>query len=199
MGKESFTKLFSKLKSLKKTKLKLSSEVNAKREKLDMLTSFIEKQIISLVNLMSSSYSYGDESMKYHYCQECKFFSDSQNCILNNHIINEDYGNLNFNFNNFPINDDKLFLKNSLEVYSNLFRFENILKEFNNITLKCSRETIKGFFFQICNENEKNMKINQKIVSISQNYEKYRNEFYNQNNIKNDFSLFLFYRLVNKV
>ena len=199
MGKESFTKLFSKLKSLKKTKLKLSSEVNAKREKLDMLTSFIEKQIISLVNLMSSSYSYGDESMKYHYCQECKFFSDSQNCILNNHIINEDYGNLNFNFNNFPINDDKLFLKNSLEVYSNLFRFENILKEFNNITLKCSQETIKGFFFQICNENEKNMKINQKIVSISQNYEKYRNEFYNQNNIKNDFSLFLFYRLVNKV
>ena len=35
MGKESFTKLFDKLKSLNKVKLNLSIEVNKKREKLD--------------------------------------------------------------------------------------------------------------------------------------------------------------------
>ena len=198
MGKESFIKLFSKLKSLKKVKLILSSEVNLKREKLDMLTSFLREQIISLVKLMTSSYTYGEESMKYFYCPECKFFSSSQNCILNNHIIKVDYGNNYFNFNNFSINEDKLFLKSSLEVYSNLFRFENIMQEYNNLTLKCSQETIKDFFLQIGRENEKNMDFNQKINSINMNYEKYRNGYYKQNNIKNDFTTYLFYRFVNK-
>ena len=198
MGKESFIKLFSKLKSLKKVKLILSSEVNLKREKLDMLTSFLREQIISLVKLMTSSYTYGEESMKYFYCPECKFFSSSQNCILNNHIIKVDYGNNYFNFNNFSINEDKLFLKSSLEVYSNLFRFENIMQEYNNLTLKCSQETIKDFFLQIGRENEKNMDFNQKINSINMNYEKYRNGYNKQNNIKNDFTTYLFYRFVNK-
>lgn len=86
-----------------------------------------------------------------------------------------------------------MILKSYFEIYCNLFQLEKIMIEYNNITLKGSQETIKDFL-QICIENEKNSKnIQQQIIHIITNYEKYRNKFDNlQKEPKEDFTFFIF-------
>lgn len=82
MGNESFMKLISKLKSLKKIKLELSSEVNFKRIKLDKITFYIQNKIIYLANLISNpSNESKPECLNVYYCPKCKFF------LILNHVL----------------------------------------------------------------------------------------------------------------
>ena len=196
MGNESFMKLISKLKSLKKIKIELSSEVYIKRRKLDKITSYIQKKIIYLANLMLNPASENKtENIKLYYCHKCKFFSDPKSCIICNNKLNSEYGNNNFNFNQNPSRPDNLLLKNYLEIFSNLFQLENIMKEYNNITLRDSQETIKEFLSQIINEN-KNQNIYSNISTIKNKYDNFINDFKNKNFSQKDFAKYLFNQLI---
>ena len=197
MGNESFMKLISKLKSLKKIKLELSSEVNFKRIKLDKITFYIQNKIIYLANLISNpSNESKPECLNVYYCPKCKFFSDPKSCIICNKKLTSDYGYKNFNFNQIPGRTDNLLLKNYLEIFSNLFQLENIMKEYNNITLRDSQETIKEFLLQILNENNKNENIYSNIMNIKKNYENFINDFKNKSFSQNDFAKYLFNQLI---
>jgi len=192
MGMESYMALLNKLKTLKKIKLEISYEVNVKREKCDNITSYIARKINELARLIcNSSNKCTDKSLNIYYCSKCNFFSDSNNCVVCNNIIELDYGKKKFNFKVKKINN--LTLKSYFEIYCNLFQLEKIMIEYNYITLKGSQETIKDFL-QICIENEKNSKnIQQQIIHIITNYEKYRNKFDNlQKEPKEDFTFFIF-------
>jgi len=196
MGNESFMKLIYKLKSLKKIKLELSSEINIKREKLDKISSYIQNKIICLANLMlNPSYENKPECFKIYYCPKCKFFSDPKICIICNNKLTSEYGCQNFNFNQNPTRADNLLLKNYLEIFSNLFQLENIMKEYNNTTLRDSQKTIKEFLLQILNENNKNQNIYSNIVNIKNKYENFINDF--KNFLQNDFAKYLFNQLNN--
>lgn len=118
MGNESFMKLISKLKSLKKIKLDLSSEVNFKRIKMDKITSYIQNKIIYLASLISNpSYENKPEYLKVYYCPQCKFFSGPKSCIICNNKLTSEYGCKNFNFYQIPERTDNLLLKNYLEIF----------------------------------------------------------------------------------
>ncbi len=196
MGMESYMALINKLKTLKKIRLEISFEANVKREKLDNITLYISRKIISLAKLMcNSSYINKDESLIIYYCPECNFFSDSNTCVVCNKTIDLDLGNKKYNFKGYKKNGDNLILKNIFEIYSNLFQLEKIMKEYNNISLKGSQETMKDFLSQVGMEENKNENIRQKIFYIRTNYEQLKNTFYNSKNNKNDFSCFLFSQL----
>ena len=193
MGNESFVKLINKLKSLRKIKLELSSEVNIKREKLDNISLYIQKKLIDFANFKQlTSYTYSEEGLFTYYCCECKFFSDKNKCLICKKSLNIEYGNKYFNFSKYPGKLDSLFSKCSLEIYSNLFQLEYIMQEYNNITLKNSHETLKEFLSQIQNENQK---ISQNLNNISKKYIEYRTNFYNQANQQKEFALYLFNQL----
>lgn len=197
MGNESFIQLIYKLKSLKKVKLALSSEVNIKREKLDIILSYINKKIIDLANLLQiNNYSYSAEKLYFYYCNKCKFFSDNNKCIICQQALDINYGNKYFNFIQYSQKGNNLLLKYYLEIYSNLFQLENIMKEYNNITLKDSQETVKAFLYKILNENYNNKQISQEINEIVMKYKEYINAFSKQINKQNDFSLYLFNQLI---
>jgi len=193
-GLESFIKLFNKLKSLKKVKLELSLEVNIKREKLDKISSYIEKQILNLINIINNENINSNKEQKFYYCSECKVFSDSLQCIFGDHnIINPEYGNVYFNFKDYPINGT---IKKYFELYCNFFQFEKLMEEYNNITIRCYKETLNDFIIKINQEN-KFKAIEKKIAKFKDNYENYKNSFYSKKQIK-DFPIFLFNILINR-
>lgn len=195
MGNESFIKLLDKLKSLKKKKLELSSEVNIKREKLDKITSYIQKKIIDLADFLSKTYNLNsNEPIYVYYCYECKFFSDYNKCFICNQSLSIDYGNKYFNYFKYSEKGRNLLLKYYLEIYSNLFQLENIIKEYNNITLINSQETLNAFLSKIKNENYNN-KISQNINDIIKNFNAYRIGFYKQKDKQKEFALYLFNQL----
>ena len=197
MGNESFIKLLNKLNSLPKIKLELSSEVNNKREKLDEITSYIQKKLIKLAEFENNNLnSLMIESLDIYYCFQCKFFSDFDKCIICQQSLRKDFGANYFNFFNYSNQDNILLLKYYLEIFSNLFQLENIMKEYNNITLRDSQETVKAFLYEIQNENSNNIKISQNINDIAIKYKEYKNGFNKQISIQNDFVLYLFNQLV---
>jgi len=197
MGNESFMKLISKLKSLKKIKLELSSEVNIKREKMDKITSYIHHNIIYLANLMlNKSYINSSEFLIVYYCWKCSFFSSSNKCIVCDNILTSEYGNKFFNFKEYSSKADNLLLKYYLEIFSDLFKLESLMKEYNNITLRDSQETIKEFISQIIKENSQKQNISSNILHIKSMYEKYIYEFKNKNISQSDFPKYLFNQLI---
>lgn len=192
MGNESFIKLLNKLKSLKKIKLELSSDVNIKRDKLDNIISYIQKKLINLPDFNQMSfYSYSLESPPIYYCNECKFFSDSDECIICKKHLNTDFFYNYCKLFNHPEEKGNSLLKTKyfLEIYSNLFQLENLMIEYNNITLKNSHETLIEFLKQIQNENSK---INDIIIK----YKEFRDGFYKQKNKQEEFALYLFNQLI---
>ena len=193
MGAESFGILFNKLKSLKKIKLELSSEVNNKREKIDNIFSYIENEILNIINLMSYQYSYSDKDLIFYYCPKCKFFSDSQKCVFGNHNMNQEEKEFkHILLGDKKIYNDKLYFKFMFQIYCNLFRLEYLIKEYNNITLMSSHETIKDYFSRFIREKKiNNSAISNQIMNIKNNYEEYRNKFFSHNN-KNTFPRYLF-------
>jgi DNA-binding phage protein len=70
------------------------------------------------------------------------------------------------------------------------------MKEYNNITLRDSQETIKEFLLQILNENNKNENIYSNIMNIKKNYENFINDFKNKSFSQNDFAKYLFNQLI---
>ena len=195
---ESYTLLLNKLKTLKKIKLKISSDVNIKREKLDNITSYVKKKLIIIVKLRcNSSYQYSDESLNIYYCQYCNFLGECSTCIICNSPTKLDYCNKNFNFRGSNLKGDNLILKNTFELYSNLFLLENLTKEYNNISLKESHETIKEFIAQIRNEYIQHSNIQEQIAYIINSYEQYRNLFNSYKKETKDFPFFIFKQLMN--
>ena len=91
-----------------------------------------------------------------------------------------------------------MILKNSFEIYSNLFLLEIIIKEYNDITLKDSQETLKEFFNEICREKDKFSNIQQQLLFIHNNYEKYRNIFYGLKILTKDFPVFIYNQLIHQ-
>ena len=199
MGDESFKKLFNKLKTLEKRKLKLSSEVNIKREKIDNITLYVKNQIICLSNYKKDyQMNFINNSIEYlylYYCNNCNFFSNNNNCIICKKPLSLDYEKKYFNFNQYSNNPGCALSKYYLEIYSNLFKLENLMVEYNNITLKNSNETVKGFLFQIQTENSC-ANISQQISEIIKKYEEYRTKFFKQVNNQKVFALFLFNQLI---
>jgi len=105
-------------------------------------------------------------------------FSDPKSCIIYNNKLTSDQ-NMDikiFNFYQKPIRHDNLLLKNYLEIFSNLFQLENIMKEYNNITLRDTQKTIKEFLLQIVNENNKSQNAYSNIVNIKNKYENFIND-----------------------
>lgn len=70
------------------------------------------------------------------------------------------------------------------------------MKEYNNITLRDSQETIKEFLLQILNENNNNQNIYSNIINIKNKYENFINDFKNKSFSKNDFAEYLFNQLI---
>ena len=197
MGNESFIKLISKLKSLKKIKLKLSSEVFLRREKMDKISTYIRNNIINIAKLMiNKSYTYTPESLKVYYCSKCSFFSNSNKCIICENKLTSDYGDKFFNFKEYSAKNDNLLLKYYLEIFSDLFQLESIMKEYKNITLRDSQETINEFLSQIIKENFQNQNISSNIKIIKNMYEKFIYEFKNKNISQSDFPKYLFNQLI---
>ena len=197
MGNESFIKLISKLKSLKKIELKLSSEVFLRREKIDKISTYIRYNIINIAKLMANkSYTNTSESLKVYYCSKCNFFSNSNKCIICENKLISDYGDKFFNFNEYSVKNDNLLLKYYLEIISDLFQLESIMKEYNNITLRDSQETINEFLSQIIKENFQNQNISSNIMNIKNMYEKYIYEYKNKNSSQSDFPKYLFNQLI---
>ena len=78
------------------------------------------------------------------------------------------------------------------QIYCNLFTLEYLIKEYNNITLMSSHETIKDYFSRFIREKKiNNSAISNQIMNIKNNYEEYRNKFFSHNN-KNTFPRYLF-------
>ena len=193
MGYESFTQLLNKLKSLKKKKLELSLEVNIKREKLDEITAYIKKQLIDFVTKIK----YSNKEMLYsYYCKDCKFFSNDH-CIICHKSFRIDYGINYFNFNEYAEKGVNILQKYYFEIYCNLFQLENIMKEYNNITLKISHETVKEFLINIGKDNN-NHSISQRINDIIIQYNEYIKGFNKQIDKQKDFVFYLYKQLIKK-
>ena len=70
------------------------------------------------------------------------------------------------------------------------------MKEYNNITLRDSQETINEFLSQIIKENFQNQNILSNITLIKNMYEKFIYEFKNKNISQSDFPKYLFNQLI---
>ena len=110
--------------------------------------------------------------------------------------LTSDYGDKFFNFNEYSVKNDNLFLKYYLEIISDLFQLESIMKEYNNITLRDSQETINEFLSQIIKENFQNQNISSNIMNIKNMYAKYIYEYKNKNSSQSDFPKYLFNQLI---
>ncbi len=137
LGIDSFKKLIIKLKPLKKCSLKLSSEINEKRTKLDELYVKIKENLVKLNN--KYSYKYSSNIISKEEKKEInKNFYNYEKCFenYNNYSLKESEENLKEflkkiidenNLNEYKIND---LLKNYYELKTRFLNNINIYKTF---------------------------------------------------------------------
>ena len=142
LGIDSFKKLIIKLKPLKKCSLKLSSEINEKRTKLDELYVKIKENLVKLKNIKNYNFS-GNSNFHYILSNEekkeiYKNFYNYEKCFenYNNNSLKESEENLKEflkkiidenNLNENKIND---LLKNYYELKTRFLNNINIYKTF---------------------------------------------------------------------
>ena len=147
LGIDSFKKLIIKLKPLKKCSLKLSSEINEKRTKLDELYIKIKNNLVKLKNIKNYKFSgnYYSSNMNFNYIisneekkEIYKNFYNYEKCFenYNNNSLKESEENLKEflkkiiegnNLNENKIND---LLKNYYELKTRFLNNINIYKTF---------------------------------------------------------------------
>ncbi len=139
LGIDSFKKLIIKLKPLKKCSLKLSSEINEKRTKLDELYVKIKENLVKLNN--KYSYKYSSNIISKEEKKEInKNFYNYEKCFenYNNYSLKESEENLKEflkkiidenNLNEYKIND---LLKNYYELKKRFMYNKNYYKTFEN-------------------------------------------------------------------